>query len=113
TSSLQEPLYSPSVFNFFRPSYQPPGLLTQYGLVAPVFQITDSYTSIAFPNKLWEVAQSGLSYYTHYSFPPDYSELLAQANNLPQLLDEVNLLFCAGEMSAGTRAIILNCLQQM
>ena len=57
-AAFQEPGYSPSVFNFFRPSYQPPGLLTANGLVGPAFQITDSYSSISFPNKLWEIAQT-------------------------------------------------------
>src|SRR5262249_11038384 len=31
SAAFQEPGYSPSVFNFFRPGYQPPGLLTQFG----------------------------------------------------------------------------------
>jgi uncharacterized protein (DUF1800 family) len=32
SAAFQEPGYSPSVFNFFRPGYQPPGLLTANGL---------------------------------------------------------------------------------
>ena len=64
------------MFNFFRPGYQPPGLLTQNGLVGPAFQITDSYSSIAFPNKLWEITQQGLSHYSDYGFAPDYADLV-------------------------------------
>jgi uncharacterized protein (DUF1800 family) len=112
TATLQEPGYAPSVFNFYRPNYQPPGLLTQNGLLGPAFQITDSFTAISVPNKLWDMTQNGI-YFSSYDFPPDYAELMAQAGNIPQLLDRVNLLFCGGEMTAATRANILNVLQQM
>ncbi len=41
----QAPLQSPSVFNFFRPDYAPPGEISQAGLVAPEMQITNDLTS--------------------------------------------------------------------
>ena len=113
SAAFQEPGYSPSVFNFFRPGYQPPGLLTQFGLVGPAFQITDSYSSMSFPNKLWEIAQTGLTHYSDYGFAPDYAGLRVQPANAAQLVDQVNLLFCGGEMSATTRTNILNALQQV
>lgn len=111
--AFQEPTYSPSVFNFFRPNYQPPGLLTQNGLVGPAFQITDSYSSISFPNKLWELTQEGLREWGAYQFPPDYAELVAVANDNALLADQVNLLFCGGSMSAATRDKILNAVNQV
>ncbi|NOS70458.1 MAG: DUF1800 family protein [Verrucomicrobia bacterium] len=113
SAAFQEPTYSPSVFNFFRPGYQPPGLLTLNGLVGPAFQITDSYSSISFPNKLWEMTQEGLKHYSDYNFPPDYVELLAQAGNTAQLVDQVNLLFCGGSMTYATRDNILNVINQV
>lgn len=113
SAAFQEPTYSPSVFNFFRPGYQPPGLLTLNGLVGPAFQITDSYSSISFPNKLWEMTQEGLRHYGDYHFPPDYTELMAQAGNTSQLVDQVNLLFCGGSMTYPTRDSILNALNQV
>ena len=112
-SSLQEPTASPSVFNFYRPDYQPPGPLSQAGLCGPAFQITDGYTSIAFPNKLWEITNEGLFYDQRYAFPPDYSDLMPFAANPPTLADEVNLLFCAGSMSKQTRDVIIANLQQV
>ena len=113
SAAFQEPTYSPSVFNFFRPSYQPPGLLTQQGLVGPAFQITDSYSSISFPNKLWEITQNGLKQYNDYSFPPDYADLLPVADSAGALTDQVGLLFCGGSLSAGTRDAILNAVQSV
>lgn len=112
-AAFQEPTYSPSVFNFFRPGYQPPGLLTQTGLVGPAFQITDSYSSISFPNKLWEMTQNGLAYYNTYSFPPDYADLLSVSGDAGLLVDQVNLLFCGGSMSAATRDNLVNAVNQV
>lgn len=113
SAAFQEPTYSPSVFNFFRPGYQPPGLLTQLGLVGPAFQITDSYSSISFPNKLWEMTEDGLAYYGTYSFPPDYADLLPVSGDAGQLVDQVNLLFCGGSMSAATRDNLVNAVNQV
>lgn len=113
SASFQEPTYSPSVFNFFRPGYQPPGLLTQYGLVGPAFQITDSYSSISFPNKLWEITQTGLTQWGAYAFAPDYADLLPVSGDTGALVDQVNLLFCGGSMSAGTRDRIVNGVNQV
>jgi uncharacterized protein (DUF1800 family) len=112
-AAFQEPTYSPSVFNFFRPGYQPPGLLTQMGLVGPAFQITDSYSSISFPNKLWEITEEGLAYYGSYSFPPDYADLLPVSGDAGLLVDQVNLLFCGGSMSAATRDNLVNAVNQV
>jgi uncharacterized protein (DUF1800 family) len=113
SAAFQEPTYSPSVFNFFRPGYQPPGLLTQQGLVGPAFQITDSYSSISFPNKLWEITQNGLRQYSDYSFPPDYADLLPASGDAGALVDQVNLLFCGGSMNAATRDNLVNAVNQV
>ena len=110
--ALQEPGYSPSVFNFYRPDYRPPGLLTQNQLAAPAFQITNSYSSISFVNRLWQNTNDGLRLYDTYRFTPDYGELLALAADPPMLVDRVNLLFCGGMMTAATRDRILNVLGQ-
>jgi uncharacterized protein (DUF1800 family) len=112
-AALQSPAYSPSVFNFYRPDYQAPGLLTQQGLVAPAFQIADSFSSIAFPNELWEITAQGLSFGDSYAFPPDYADLLRLAADPGLLADEVNLLFCAGSMVFQTRDQIVAALQQI
>ena len=104
--SFQGPLASPSVFNFFRPDYRPPGLLTGEGLSGPVFQITNSYSAVSFPNKLWEVTNEGFSLYDQYRFAPDYGDFLPHADDPETLLDYVDLVCCAGQMAAGTREII-------
>lgn len=40
-SGSRYPLYSPSVFNFYQPSYQLAGPLTNAGMVAPELQMTN------------------------------------------------------------------------
>jgi uncharacterized protein (DUF1800 family) len=47
---VQQPLNSPSVFNFYLPTYSPPGLLQQAGLVAPEFQIVNATSAMKAPN---------------------------------------------------------------
>ncbi|MEK7950923.1 DUF1800 family protein [Luteolibacter soli] len=50
---VEEPLNSPSVFNFFLPSYTPPGILAQSGLVAPEMQIINASSGVTAPNYFW------------------------------------------------------------
>lgn len=112
--SRQEPGYSPSVFNFYRPEYHAPGLPTQYQLDTPVFQITDSYSSIAFPNRIWRTLDEGFSFYEYYRQPLNMGPWrdLAAADSV-RLVDRMNLLFCAGRMTVGTRATILAAIRQL
>lgn len=112
-AAKQEPTNSPSVFNFYRPDYKAPGLLTQNSLAGPVFQITDSYSSISFPNKLWSVIDEGFSYWHAYSFGLDLSTEISLASTPEKLIDHLNTLFCAGGMSLNTRNIILTNLAQI
>jgi hypothetical protein len=112
-SCMQEPMSSPTVFNFYRPDYQPPGLMTQAGLVGPAFQILDSYTSISFPNQLWEIADQGFMFYGVYAYPPDYGDLLSLVDDPAALLDEVNLRFCGGLMNYQTRNHIIWALSSI
>jgi uncharacterized protein (DUF1800 family) len=104
--AFQLPLLSPSVFNFYRPDHRPGGLLNEGGWVGPVFQITDTYSSISLPNELWEWVDDGITMWRTYDFPPDYRELEPLATDPEALLDRVNLLFCSGQMSIRTRDTI-------
>lgn len=111
--SRQAPTSSPSVFNFYRPEYRAPGLPTQNNLATPVFQITDSYSSISFPNRLWHMLEEGFNLWDTYRFPLNLERETALAAAPERLMDHMNLLFCAGQMQASTRALILNALAQI
>ncbi len=116
----QEPLNSPTVFNFFSPTYSPPGAMAAAGLVAPELEITDSNYGMQTPNFLtYLIYRNGTT-----PIPPpagvtspflvvDYSALLPNARTPTALVDQLNLLFTANQMSAGTRTAIINGLSAM
>ncbi|MEP4079738.1 DUF1800 family protein [Haloferula sp.] len=102
--SFQEPLYSPSVFNFFTAEYQAPGDVRDRGLVSPGFQIMDTYSSISFPNRLWDYLRYGfISSWNGPRYPLDFSDTLLVADDLDALIDRIDLLICTGNMTPRTR----------
>jgi len=109
----QKPLYAPTVFNFYRPDYRPPGILSDKKLSGPVFQITNSSTSISFPNIVWFWIEYGISQWGFPQFPLDISNELTLAADPPRLLDRVNLLLCQGLMSPATRDSILAAVKKI
>ena len=111
--SFQEPMASPSVFNFYRPDYAGLGDLRNNSLSGPVFQITNSYTTVSFPNELWDTIDNGFENWIYYSFAPDFKEYLSIATDAELLVDYVNLLCCAGQMSATTRSTILQTVNTL
>jgi len=114
--SLQEPMHSPSVFNFYRPDYRLFGDLAAKQLDSPALGIVNSYSSISFANYLWKICQEGLQHpngqqwWDNKTFPPDWTELVALANNIPDLLDHLSILYCAGTLGAESRATISDIL---
>ena len=57
---VEEPMKAPSVFNFYLPTYSPPGALTQSGLVAPELQIINASSGATAPNYFWNAITGGL-----------------------------------------------------
>ncbi|WP_265594797.1 DUF1800 family protein [Haloferula sp. BvORR071] len=106
----QEPLNSPSVFNFYTPVYQAPGEIRNSGLVSPGFQIVDTFSSISFPNLAWDYLHRGFTSAWEWNYPLDYSGALLLAENPAALVDHMNLLICAGSMTTRTRGIIVNAI---
>lgn len=103
TALNQNPLRAPSVFNFFHPDYVPSGPLSQNGLLGPEFEITDA-SSVAGYAAFSKYAMIGG--FDHSSSTPgnrmlpDYSFHLALTGTPQTLIDELDLLLCAGGMSA-------------
>ena len=102
----QAALRSPTVFNFFLPSFVQPGTLATAGLFAPEFQITTASTAISVPNNIYSSI--------YYSSPPaaprpsslDLAALTANASNPTAMVATLNQLLCAGEMSTQTKQLI-------
>jgi uncharacterized protein (DUF1800 family) len=111
---LQEPYYSPSVFNFFQPNYQPAGELLGFQpsrripngeLVAPEFQQKTAVTSNYLLSKyIWDIsAQSARFTFPNgecnLAFNLDAEKALATNNqDMPKLLDLLDLVYCCGTM---------------
>lgn len=116
----QNALRAPSVFNFFRPDYAPPGPILDRGLSAPEFQITDETTTTGYANFLYWIPQRWTTQwarengYTDQSAPDylltDYGQELPLAGNATALVDRINLLLCAGEMTDATRGLIVQAV---
>ncbi len=89
---------APSVFNWFRPGYTPPGTtIASKGLVAPEFQITNEPSVIAYVNYMQSLIVNGAG-----EARPDYSSLTTLATDSAALLTELNLLLAANQISAAT-----------
>ncbi len=107
--SGQMPMNSPSVFNFYKPDYQPPGPLIDGNFVGGPFEILDTNTSVSFPNLVWQILFEGFRRnhpQGQYHMRPSYQEFLPYADDTDALLDHINLVACAGRMTTGTRKIL-------
>ena len=98
----QSPFRSPSVFNFYRPSYTPPNTsLSAASMVAPEMQITGEPSVIGYLNFMQLVVPYGTG--VSRDIVPDYSAELALAAQPAQLVDHLALLLMGGEMSSTMR----------
>lgn len=102
----QNPFRAPSVFNWYRPGYAPPGELLRRGLTAPEFQITHATTVASYVNFIAGTVANGAA---ERSILPrnNYAAERALAGNPEALLDHLNVLLMAGQMSPATRSTIL------
>jgi uncharacterized protein (DUF1800 family) len=105
----QSPLRSGSVFNFFRPGYVPPNsAVASAGLVAPEFQITNESSVVGYLNYMQGVVKNGAG-----DVKSAYAAYLPLADTAQALLDELNLVLAAGQLSAATLALIKGALDSM
>jgi uncharacterized protein (DUF1800 family) len=105
----QAALRSPTVFNFFEPDYVLPGPLAAAGLHAPEYQIFTDTTAISIPNQLRNFIHTPAKPADN-ALVPKLDPLLALAKSPGELIDYLDLVFCAGGMSEKSRAIALDTL---
>lgn len=123
TQLSQSPLRSPSVFNFFRPGYVPPSTaLSASQTPAPEFQLVNESSVGGYLNYMQGVARNGIwvnapdlpnitSNATNgYDVTAAYTAELALALDATALVKRLNLLLCAGQLSAANQALIVNAL---
>jgi uncharacterized protein (DUF1800 family) len=109
TRLAQSPLRSGSVFNFFRPGYVPPNsAIGSAGLVAPEFQITNESSVVGYLNFMQTTVSKGVG-----DVKADYTALMPLADTAQALLDELNVVMAAGQLSAATLAVMKAALDSM
>jgi uncharacterized protein (DUF1800 family) len=97
----QSPMRSPSVFNFFRPGYVPPGgVAAAAGLTVPELQIANETSVAGYLNYMQRaIAGSGIG-----DVRANYNALLQLVNDTKTLLDALNLILAAGQVPAARLA---------
>lgn len=118
----QRPYGSFSVFNFYRPDYQPPGVIKDADLYAPEFQIHTESQLMTATNGIGDTifyrdaqqssAQTEFAMSFWDMYPPRLYlvEEKTLAATPQQLLDRINLLLMAGQMSDAMYTEILGYL---
>jgi uncharacterized protein (DUF1800 family) len=102
----EEPLHSPTVFNFFSPDYVAPGAIAQAGLVSPEFQITTETTVVEQANTVYAAL-------FWQDVPLDTSAEEALAADPATLVDHFNYVLMNGAMSSGMRNVLIATLSQL
>lgn len=118
----QYPLFSPTVFNFFKPGYIPSGPLSDNGLVGPEYEIHTTSTSIGYADfvYLWVEAQQlavvsvsditgaplAENVYNPHFLRTDLTSLGEISKDTDALLDYLDVYFCNGQLSNQTRNLI-------
>ncbi len=94
----ESPGHAPSVFNWFRPGYTPPGTtVSTKGLVAPEFQLANEPSVIAYVNYMQTLIANGAG-----EAKPNYDALTPLATDSAALLAELNLVLAANQIGATT-----------
>jgi uncharacterized protein (DUF1800 family) len=121
----QSPLQAPSVFNFFRPGYVPPSTAMAFSkATAPEFQLVNESTTASYINYLANFLVNGMyvrapELITSPENPtptdgpdivPDYSAELALVGNPSGLINRLNLLLCAGQLSPETVSMMVSAM---
>ncbi len=97
----QQPLDSPTVFNFFSFDFSPQGAVGSHNLIGPEFEVTTSTSIVATSNNMKNAINSGWG-----SGPDmmalDYASLAPLAGTPNQIVDYLNLVMTNGAMTPTT-----------
>ena len=119
----QSPLRAPSVFNFFRPGFVPPGtVLATEQAPAPEFQLVTETTVAVYLNYMQGVIRNGIAcpdpavpqaalsspYVTDVT--ATYAAQMLLVTDAPALVAHLGLVLCAGQLSSATQRLIIDAL---
>jgi uncharacterized protein (DUF1800 family) len=109
----QSPLASPSVFNFWRPGFVPPGTteLGQRNLRAPEFQIVSEVSVAGYVNTLQGIIANGFG--ASNDVRASYTAELALADNTASLMERIDRLLFGGAMPSTLRTRITEAVNSI
>jgi hypothetical protein len=104
----QWPMQAPTVFNFFTPTYAPPGPVLEAGIVSPEFEITTELTATDTANYFFEGVTNG--FYTNASsrITLDLTPLTSLWITPDALMTKIETLLLGRPMSTSLRASLLS-----
>jgi uncharacterized protein (DUF1800 family) len=118
----QSPLRPPSVFNFFRPGFVPPSTqLATNAATAPEFQLANETSLGGYLNYMQDIIRNGVNCpeptqpqaaYTNYSrdIQAAYTNELALVTDATALVQHLNMVLCAGQISSANQLLMVNAL---
>ena len=113
-SILQEPLASPSVFNFYLPDHRPFGAMAEAGLVGPELQLVNTATAISLPNQLrwWSFDLNGTGWGADNVLTLDLAPEKAVADDADALVRRLDARLTGGRLSPETFSAIRDCIER-
>ncbi len=118
--STEDPIYglgemwlrSPTVFNWFAPGYVPPNTsISAAGLVAPEMEMTNVSTVVGYINYLQDAVGAGAT--SGSDLFASYATEMSLAATPDQLMDRINLLLMAGQMSSSLYSQIESAVESI
>ena len=119
----QTVLRSPSVFNFYRPGYIPPGTqAAAAGLASPEMQLVQETTAAGYVNYMRDNVASGVgasngtingSVFNRRDLQPNFSAELALADKPSDLVDRMSARLMAGGMPAALKTEIQGAVEKI
>jgi uncharacterized protein (DUF1800 family) len=123
TSIGQTPMRSPTVFNFYRPGFVPPGTqAAAAGLVAPEMQLAQETTAAGYANFMRDNVSSGVgtfngtvngTAFNRRDLQPSYSAELALADKPADLVERMNTRLTYGTMPAALKTEIQGAVEKI
>lgn len=110
----QAPLSAPSVFNFFRPDFSPPGPLKKAGLVGPEFQLVNDAATTSLQNELfWRINyyRKDIEWAYRNDILIDIAPLKTKAKDPEKLVNYLNLMLTGNRLPAAFRETLVSYLR--
>ncbi|MCW5661293.1 MAG: DUF1800 domain-containing protein [Burkholderiaceae bacterium] len=120
TSLGQTPMRAPSVFNFYRPGFVPPGSsAAAQGLAVPEMQIVHETSAAGYVNVMRDAIGSGVGATTNASgssrrdLQPDFTAEIALADQPGELIDRIGGKLLYGAMPADLKSEIQGAVDRI